>query len=183
MAVPTSQELTHAYRHLYRNLLNAVQYSKPARYTARDQLRDAFRKDDPSAFNKERIDRTIEFLRLAAQEAGLEHKLVRNLLFTSWCRRRAYQWDLKDRKPMQVKIRKTSMIHYDMTVAMLNDSMGLCLRWGTSTKPTKCMHHPSDRQERNYHLLDDRRVLAHNSSSLLHLMTYWEHQRRTERPP
>ena len=92
MSAPSSQELVHAYRHLYRGLLRAVQYSKPARYSARDQLRDAFRKEDPTAFNKAKVERTIEFLRLAAQETGLEHKLVKNLLYTNRWRRRAYQW-------------------------------------------------------------------------------------------
>jgi len=33
------------------------------------------------------------------------------------------------RTPTQQHFQKTAMIHYDMTVAMLNDSMGLCLRW------------------------------------------------------
>jgi len=128
MSVPSSQDLIYAYRHLYRGLLRAVQYSKPARFTARDQLRDAFRREDPSNFSKQKVERTIEFLRLAAAEAGLEHKLVKNLLYTEWGRRRAYVWDTKDKKPVQVRIRKTAMVHYDMTVAMLNDSMGLCLR-------------------------------------------------------
>lgn len=90
MALPDAQELRHAYRHLYRGLLHAVQYSKPARFTARDQLRAAFRKEDPSAFHKEKVERTIEFLRLAAQESGLEHKLVKNLLYTTWTRQRIY---------------------------------------------------------------------------------------------
>ena len=81
---PTSQELIHAYRHLYRGLLHAVQYSKPARFTARDQLRDAFRKGDPSSFNKGNIERTVEFLKLAAKEAGLEHRIIKNILHTAW---------------------------------------------------------------------------------------------------
>ena len=92
MSPPSSTELIHAYRHLFRGLLHAVQYSKPARFTARDQLRDAFRRQDPSTFNKDRVERTVQFLGLAAREAGLEHKLVKNLLYTSWCRRRAYLW-------------------------------------------------------------------------------------------
>lgn len=92
MSIPSSRELIYAYRKLYRGLLHAVQYSKPARFTARDQLRDAFRENDPSTFNRERIDRTVEFLRLAAKEKGLEHKLVKNLLYTSWSRRQVYRW-------------------------------------------------------------------------------------------
>jgi hypothetical protein len=90
MSNPTPQEVVHAYRHLYRGLLHAVQFSMPARFTARDQLRDAFRKEDPSTFNKDKIARTVEFLKLAAQETGLEHRLVKNLLRTNYERRRAY---------------------------------------------------------------------------------------------
>jgi len=33
------------------------------------------------------------------------------------------------RTPAEMRMRATSMIHYKMTLAMLNDSMGLCLRW------------------------------------------------------
>ncbi|KAG6013578.1 hypothetical protein E4U43_007218 [Claviceps pusilla] len=42
-------DIIHAYRHLYRNLLRAVQYAAPARYIARDQLRRAFRQAPSSA--------------------------------------------------------------------------------------------------------------------------------------
>ena len=87
MSNPSSLELIHAYRHLYRGLLHAVQYSMPARFVARDTLRDAFRKEDASTFNKEKIGRTIEFLGLAAQETGLEHKLVKNLLHAKYWRK------------------------------------------------------------------------------------------------
>ena len=36
----------------------------------------------------------------------------------------------KDRKPttIQRQVQGTAKIHYQMTLAMLNDSMGLCLR-------------------------------------------------------
>jgi hypothetical protein len=63
----------------------------PSRFTARDQLRDAFRKEDPSTFNKKRIDRTVEFLKIAARETGLEHKLVKNLIYTAYWRRKSLQ--------------------------------------------------------------------------------------------
>lgn len=83
----SSLDKIHAYRHLYRALLHAVQYSKPARYTARDQLRDAFRKEDSSLFSKKKVERTVEFLNIAAREKGLEHQLVKTLIFTSYGRR------------------------------------------------------------------------------------------------
>lgn len=86
---PSTQDVIHAYRHLYRGLLHAVQFSMPGRFTARDQLRDAFRRGDPASFNQERIDRTVEFFKLAARETGLEHRIVKNLLHTAYERRRA----------------------------------------------------------------------------------------------
>jgi hypothetical protein len=93
MSIPSPQEITHAYRHLYRGLLRAVQFSKPARYVARDQLRKAFRTEDSSSFNQEKIDRTVEFLGFAAKEAGLEHRIVRNLLHTAYWEKKKYTFE------------------------------------------------------------------------------------------
>jgi hypothetical protein len=84
MSAPTKLEVIHAYRHLYRGLLQAVLFSKPARYTARDTLRDAFRTDPPHMYNQKRIDKTVEFLQYAAKETGLEHKILRNLLLMKY---------------------------------------------------------------------------------------------------
>lgn len=74
----------HAYRHLYRHSLRAIQFSKPARYTLRDRLRLAFRKGSTTAFEPHRIQNTLEFLQYATRENGLEHKIVKNLLFVWW---------------------------------------------------------------------------------------------------
>lgn len=90
-SMPSRHEIVTAYRHLYKGLLRAVQYSRPARFDARNQLRDAFRREDPSTFNKERIDKTVEFLGLAAQEAGLEHRILKNLLRMNYERREQYR--------------------------------------------------------------------------------------------
>jgi hypothetical protein len=82
-----NQEVIHAYRHLYRAALRAVQYSKPARFAARDTLREAFREPGAS-LRPEPVRRTVWFLKQAAREAGIEHRIVRNLLRTAWARRR-----------------------------------------------------------------------------------------------
>lgn len=79
-------DLIHAYRHLYRSALQAVQYSTPARYTARDLLRAGFRQRD-GVFDKEAAKRTVWFFKAAAKETGLEHKIVRNLLKTAYHRK------------------------------------------------------------------------------------------------
>jgi hypothetical protein len=73
-------EVIHAYRNLYRSLLHAVQYSSPARYIARDQLRAAFREPPRQPLDGEAVKRTIWFLEAAARERGLEHKILKNLL-------------------------------------------------------------------------------------------------------
>ena len=74
------EEVLHAYRHLYRHGLRAIQFSKPARYTLRDRLRMAFRKGSPAELNKQKIKNTLEFLQYATAENGLEHKILKNLL-------------------------------------------------------------------------------------------------------
>lgn len=84
---PSAQTVLHAYRHLYRQLLRAVQYSTPARYQARDRMRLAFRDQPESKYDATRIARTLEFLEGATKEAGLEHKILKNLLHVQWERR------------------------------------------------------------------------------------------------
>lgn len=85
MATPT--EVIHGYRHLYRSLLQAVQYASPARHTARDQLRTAFR-ERGATWDATGVKRTLWFLRAAAKERGLEHKIVKNLLQVKGVRER-----------------------------------------------------------------------------------------------
>ncbi|KAL6885190.1 hypothetical protein HDV57DRAFT_516145 [Trichoderma longibrachiatum] len=80
----TNLDVTHAYRRLYRSLLQAVRYSAPARYVVRDQLRAAFRERGPAKeeqkLDVEGVKRTVWFLEAAAKERGLEHKILKNLV-------------------------------------------------------------------------------------------------------
>ena len=78
MHVPT------AYRQLLRHSLRAIQFAKPARFTLRDRLRAAFRHGNAADLDERRVANTVEFLRLAAAENGLEHKIVKNLLLVGW---------------------------------------------------------------------------------------------------
>lgn len=78
MSTP-NQEMVHAYRSLYRTLLQAVRYSAPARYIARDKLRATFR-DPKATFDADVAKRTLWFLEAAARERGLEHRILKNLL-------------------------------------------------------------------------------------------------------
>ncbi|KAI1130359.1 DUF1763-domain-containing protein [Nemania abortiva] len=132
----TDLKVIHAYRHLYRGLLHAVQFSKPARYTARNQLRRAFR-EKGATYDVRGIARTIRFLDAATRERGLEHHVLKNLLMIAWHRHEnPLSWkevESKQRVPpktteLQRRIQTTLYNHYDMTIAMLNKSMGLCLR-------------------------------------------------------
>ncbi len=76
--------IIHAYRHVLRSSLRAIQFSKPARFTLRDRLRAAFRKGTVSDFDQHKITNTLEFLHYAAKQNGIEHKIVKNLLFVWW---------------------------------------------------------------------------------------------------
>jgi hypothetical protein len=94
--------LIHAYRHLYRAALRAVQFSKPARYSVRDQMRAGFR-DRDGILDPEAVERTLEFLEAARAERGLEHRILKNLVRVTWERSRLAEkqtWAdlLKERK-------------------------------------------------------------------------------------
>ncbi|KAI0439758.1 DUF1763-domain-containing protein [Xylaria telfairii] len=129
-------KIIHAYRHLYRGLLHAVQFSKPARYTARNQLRRAFR-EEGAKYDARGIARTIRFLDAATRERGPEHRVLKNLIFIAWSRyddstgwkHTQLQQRTKENRPaLEDHVEKTAYNHYDMTIAMLNKTMGLCLR-------------------------------------------------------
>ncbi|KAK0634801.1 hypothetical protein B0T17DRAFT_611758 [Bombardia bombarda] len=94
MSVPANIELIHAYRHLLRWGLRAVQFSKPSRYVIRDQLRDAFRDDITKGgvtakFDRDGIRRTIWFLKGAAESprGRWERKILKNLCRVAWERK------------------------------------------------------------------------------------------------
>ncbi|KAI0451785.1 mitochondrial carrier protein [Xylaria acuta] len=127
----TDPKIIHAYRHLYRGLLHAVQFSKPARYTARNQLRRAFC-EKGAKYDYRGITRTIRFLDAATRERGLEHRVLKNLLFIAWHRyddapswrhaqleQRAEQ-HRRFRTALEDHVLKTTYSHYDMTSSLQN---------------------------------------------------------------
>jgi hypothetical protein len=80
MTTPTSAtQILHAYRHLYKASLYAVRYSKPNRYIVRDAIRHAFRGSPATAFNFDKISRTLEFLEGAGRESGIESQILKSL--------------------------------------------------------------------------------------------------------
>lgn len=143
----SSQDILHAYRQVYRKSLQAVQYSSPARHTLRTVIRHTFRTRAANEYNVRKLNNTLNFLHLAAQDRGLEHRLVKSLLHVWW-----YVIDSKKSKPECVSrrkqshpdgllmggshkalrekervIRKSAFYHFGVTLAMLNESMATCL--------------------------------------------------------
>lgn len=80
----SKQDILHAYRNLYKGTLKAICYSKPGRYTARTILNDTFRNRPQDDFDAIRIQTTLKFLHTAAEHAGYEHKILKNLLLVKW---------------------------------------------------------------------------------------------------
>ena len=76
----TTTETLRAYRHLYRAALRAVRHSSPAKYQIRDTMRSAFRNGSVETLNWQKVENTLQFLRRAESHAGLEHKILQNLL-------------------------------------------------------------------------------------------------------
>ncbi len=79
-----SQEILRSYRNLYRQGLYAVQYSSPARHTLKRCLQVAFRTGMATDFNARKIENTIQFMKSAGRDNGLEHHILKNLLRVRW---------------------------------------------------------------------------------------------------
>jgi hypothetical protein len=152
----SQQAVIHAYRHLYRHSLRAIQFSKPARYTLRDRIRLAFRKGSATDYKPQRIQNTLEFLQYATKQSGLEHKIVKNLLFVWWIQNNGGRSKhnpknavyvasssnfnvtqltfLRTRDELEVKT--TAYDTFNHNIRMLNESMGLCLPAMTVRDPS-----------------------------------------------
>ena len=76
----TTIETLRAYRHLYRAALRAVRHSSPAKYQIRDTMRSAFRNGSVETLDWQKVENTLQFLRRAESHAGMEHKILQNLL-------------------------------------------------------------------------------------------------------
>ncbi|KAF1990729.1 DUF1763-domain-containing protein [Aulographum hederae CBS 113979] len=133
---PTSHELSTAYRNLLRSSLQAIQYTRgPARKTMISRLRLGFRKPPASDFSQARIDRTVEFLQGAARSTGLEHKILKSLLFTwygqeKWAQDRMRQSRTSGEtgKYGKKQLRLNAYDGFEFALWMLNEKMGTCLR-------------------------------------------------------
>jgi hypothetical protein len=75
-----------AYRRLYKEALDAVQHSSPAKHQVRNILQRAFRSETLVSFDPIRLRNTVRFLRRARESKGLEHKILKNLCFQDYWR-------------------------------------------------------------------------------------------------
>jgi hypothetical protein len=126
----SQRSILHAYRHLLRQSLRAVQFSTPARYIVRDQLRLAFRRGDTSEFNTQKVENTLEFLKYATLQNGMEHKILKNLVQAWW-----YRDGFPVKAPKIVTIQEAEVLvtAYDAfshNIRMLNENMGMCIPTG-----------------------------------------------------
>ncbi|KKF92767.1 High-affinity glucose transporter [Ceratocystis platani] len=121
-------EILHAYRQMYRHLMRAVRNTKPQSQIGRIQLRAAFNpvpgtREYGQPFDADGIKRTLWFLKAAEKEAGLEHRVLKNLLLVAGVRQQLMRvpWD-------NHRLVQHAYDHYDRTIEMLNKTMGLRLR-------------------------------------------------------
>ena len=77
-------QVLHAYRHIYRGSLRAVQYASPARHTLRTVINTAFRTGTANDFNPKKIKNTLALLKGAREARGLEHRLLKSMLHLWW---------------------------------------------------------------------------------------------------
>ena len=85
----------HAYRHLYRQGLKLINYSAPSRHVLLRTLRSAFRSSPARDFDPKKVANTLRFLQRASDVAGLEHKIVKNLLMVRYWEQPQVKKDVK----------------------------------------------------------------------------------------
>ncbi|KAH7320127.1 hypothetical protein B0I35DRAFT_408841 [Stachybotrys elegans] len=127
----STTDIVHAYRHLYRGLLRAVIYAKPERFIVRDILRSSFR-DEKAVFQPETVKRTTWFIQTAGRTRGLEHRIIKNLLRMHMAKHKELKkWRTVHARSLRsdpLKAVATPYRHFEMTLAMLNATMGIALR-------------------------------------------------------
>ncbi|KAF7506749.1 hypothetical protein GJ744_011473 [Endocarpon pusillum] len=126
----TGQAILHAYRHLYRKALRATHRSSPAKHVIRETIRTAFRTEPAYNFSLQRVKNTEDFLKRAENEAGMEHRILKNLLHVRYWQHHGKRDNrlMNQQTGMASQIRKENWAQYDATLTMFNDSLHLCLR-------------------------------------------------------
>ncbi|RAL13587.1 DUF1763-domain-containing protein [Aspergillus homomorphus CBS 101889] len=126
------EAVVDAYRQLYRHGLKAVNYSTPARYVLRNTLRSSFRSSPPTNLDLQRVANTVQFLQRAAEFAGIEHKILKNMLIMKYWQTPYIGRDLRPIRGMKMdpadpKIKEDANQQFKLTLKLLNESLGTCL--------------------------------------------------------
>ncbi|KAL4913486.1 hypothetical protein BDW62DRAFT_192475 [Aspergillus aurantiobrunneus] len=127
------QTIIHAYRQLYRQGLQAINYSTPSRHVLVRTLRSLFRSLPAQDFDSLRINNTLNFLHKASDVAGIEHKILRNLLMIKYWDQPNVKTNLRHLKGLGINqkdpnLRKDAREQFSRTLMLLNESLGTCLR-------------------------------------------------------
>ena len=81
MQAPSKEAMILSYRQLYRQALRAIQYSSPARQIVQKRIQHMYRTGVATDYNEHKIRNTIEFLHGAAKTKGLEHHILKRLVY------------------------------------------------------------------------------------------------------
>ncbi|PLN80883.1 DUF1763-domain-containing protein [Aspergillus taichungensis] len=127
------QQVIHAYRHLYRQGLKAVNYSTPARLVLLESLRKSFRTSYRQDYDPQKIENTVRFLQRASDVAGLEHKIVKNLMHVRYWNQPLLRKDLRLQKGLGIdqrspSLRRDTIRQFNSMLVFLNESLGTCLK-------------------------------------------------------
>ncbi|KAF4770396.1 hypothetical protein N7455_007441 [Penicillium solitum] len=125
--------MVHAYRHLYRQGLKAIQYSTPGRHMLLKSLRQSYRSSPSEDFNPAKINNTLRFLERATEVAGMEHKILKNLLLARYWEQAHLVRESRVPRSLGLghvenQLRTSAFDHYNLTLDRLNESLGTCLR-------------------------------------------------------
>ncbi|OGE47851.1 hypothetical protein PENARI_c035G07293 [Penicillium arizonense] len=130
-AMVDRRAVVHAYRHLYRQGLKAIQYSTPGRYMVLKTLRKSYRSPSEQ-FDPAKIAKTLQFLERATEVAGMEHKILRNILMARYWEQDHLTKDSRLRSlglgHVENQLRTSASDHLNLTLDRLNESLGTCLR-------------------------------------------------------
>lgn len=93
-------------------------------------MRNAFRTEPFENFNLGKIRNTEDFLKRAEQDTGMEHRILKNLLHVRYWQHHARIDNnlIQQQTSRASRIRKENWAQYDATLALFNESLGLCLR-------------------------------------------------------
>ncbi|KAL5363063.1 hypothetical protein BJX96DRAFT_155112 [Aspergillus floccosus] len=133
LSLADKQAVIRAYRHLYRAGLKVINYSSPSRHVLLRTLRSSFQDSSSRDFNPRKIANTLQFLHRAADVAGMEHKIVKNLMMVRYWEQPHLRKDLRILKGIgvnqrQSSLRKDANEQFNLTLMLLNESLGTCLR-------------------------------------------------------